>query len=203
MPNPSSVLSPGNRSRRSIVDDHHLAAGFVGFHDTMGLTDVLEAEDPAWLRLETSGGHLFGNLLERHIGQWELRGAEYEAAEEGQVDAAGHLCERVEIGDRRQATKPPGQAGATTPAQHVEGVENGAVADEVEHRIELLGFGNSMRKVRPLCLDALCAELLQQGDALTAAGRGDDSHARLGRHVECRLAEGGRRAPYDQRLSFG
>src|SRR5262245_48366796 len=39
--------------RRSIVDDHHLAATYVGFHDTMGLTDLLEAEHPAGLRLET------------------------------------------------------------------------------------------------------------------------------------------------------
>src|SRR5262245_44529350 len=106
----------------------------------MGLADLLEAEHPAWLRLETPGGHLFGNLLEGHIGQWKLRSPEDETAEEGQVDAAGHLQERVEIGNRRQAAEPSGQAGATTPAQHGEGIEDRAVADEVEHRIERLGF---------------------------------------------------------------
>src|SRR5262249_55415429 len=66
--------------RRSVADHHYFAACFVGFHDTMGLTDLLEAEHPAWLRLETPGGHLSGNLLERHIGQWKLGSAEYETA---------------------------------------------------------------------------------------------------------------------------
>src|SRR5262249_37245335 len=97
MPDPSSCPF----SRRSVVDDHHLAASFVRLHDAMGLTDILEAEHPAWLRLEATGGHLFGDLLERYIGQWELRIAENEATEERQVDAAGHLRERVEIGNRR------------------------------------------------------------------------------------------------------
>src|SRR5262245_9858180 len=155
----------------------------------MRLTDLLEAEDPGWLRPEPPRGHLFGNLLERHIGQWKLRSAEHEAAKEGQIDAAGHLQERVEIGNRRQTAKPARQAGATTPAQHVEGIENGAVADKVEHRIELFSFSNSVRKIRPLRLDTLCAKLLQQADALTAARRGDDAHARVDRHIEGSLAE--------------
>src|SRR5262249_40727344 len=115
----------------------------------MGLTDLLEAENPRWLRLEPPLCHLRGNLLERHIGEWELRSAEDEAAEEGEVNAAGHLQERVEIDNRRQTAQPARQAGATTPAQHVEGIENGAVTDKVQHRIELLGFSNSLRKVRP------------------------------------------------------
>src|SRR5262245_13790236 len=125
----------------------------------MRLTDLLEAENPGWLRPEPPGGHLFGNLLERNIGQWKLRSAEHRAAKLAQANAAGHLKERVEIGNRRQTAKPARQAGATTPAQHVEGIENGAVADKVQHRIELLGFSNSLRKVRPLRFDALCAKL--------------------------------------------
>src|SRR5690349_18764813 len=110
----------------------------------MRLTDLLKAEDPGWLRLETPGCHLFGNLLERHIGQWELGSTEHEAAEEGQVDAAGHLQKRVEVGNGREAPQPARKAGATTTAQHVEGIENGAVADKVEHRIELLGFSDPL-----------------------------------------------------------
>jgi hypothetical protein len=65
-----------------------------------------------------------------------------------QVDAAGHLEERVEIGDWRQAAQPARQAGATTPAQHGEGIENGAVADEVEHGVNLLMPGHSRRRRR-------------------------------------------------------
>jgi hypothetical protein len=184
-----------------VDDHHHLAASFVGLHDAMRLADFLEAKDPGRLRLETPRRHQFGDLLERHVGQWELRLAEHETAEESQVDAAGHLQERIEIGDWRQAAQPARQAGATTPAQHGEGIENGAVTDKIEHRIELLGFSDPLRKLRPLRFDAICAKLLQQGDALTAARGGDDPHACLGSHIERRLAEGGCRAPYDQRLS--
>ncbi len=38
---------------RSGVDDHHLAAGLIRFHDAMRFADLLKAEDPCWLRLET------------------------------------------------------------------------------------------------------------------------------------------------------
>jgi hypothetical protein len=46
-----------------------------------------------------------------------------------------------------------------------------------------------------------CAQLLEQGDALTAPRGGDDPHARVHRHGERGLAERGGRAPYDQCLS--
>jgi hypothetical protein len=64
----------------------------------------------------------------RHIRQGEARLPEHEAAEEGQVDAARHLEQRVEVGDRSETAQPPGQARATAPAQHGEGIEDGAVA---------------------------------------------------------------------------
>src|SRR5262249_44926409 len=97
----------------SAVDDHHLPAGLVGLHDAMRFADLLEAEDPGGLRIEAPGRHLFGDLLERHVGERELRSAEHEAAEEGQVDAAGHLEERIEVGDRRESSQPAREAGAT------------------------------------------------------------------------------------------
>src|SRR5215468_2527979 len=85
---------------RSIVDHHHLAARFVSFHDAMRLADLVEAEDPGRLCLETPSRHLCGNLLERYIRQRELRRAEHEAAEEREVDAAGYLQQRIEVGNR-------------------------------------------------------------------------------------------------------
>ncbi len=112
------------------------------------------------------------------------------------------MQERIEVGDRREAAQPAGQAGATTPPQHCKGIEDGAVADEIEHRVELLGLSDPLGKVRPLRFDALCAKLLEHGDTLTTARGADDPHARVDRHVERSLAEGGRRASYDQCLSL-
>jgi hypothetical protein len=94
-----------------------------------------------------------------------------------------------------------GARRATTPAQHGEGIEDGAVADKIEHRIELLGFSDPLGKLRSFRFDALCAELFQQGDTLTTARGRDDPYARIDRHVERSLAEGGRRASNDQCLS--
>lgn len=35
----------------------------------------------------------------------------------------------------------PSPASAAAPAQHGQGIEDGAVADQVEHRVQALGFG--------------------------------------------------------------
>src|SRR5262245_60788341 len=73
--------------RRSSVDDDHLPAGLVRLHDAMRLADLLEAEDARRLRLQPARRHVLGELLQRDVGEREARGAEDEAAEEGQVDA--------------------------------------------------------------------------------------------------------------------
>ena len=96
--------------------------------------------------------------------------AEHEAAEERQVDAARHLQQRVEVGDRREAAQPAGQAGAAAAAKHGEGIEDGAVADQVEHRVDLLGLGDPLGQVRPLDLRPLGAKLLRA--SRTARGCG-------------------------------
>src|SRR5580692_5203188 len=73
--------------------------------------------------------------------------------------SARHLQERIEVLDRREAAQPTREARATTPAQHGEGIEDGAVADKIEHRVELFGFSDPLRKLRSLRFDALCAKL--------------------------------------------
>jgi hypothetical protein len=128
--------------------------------------------------------------LEGHVRQRETRLPEHEAAEEGQVDAARHLQQRVEVGDRREAAQPPGQARAAAPAQHGEGIEDSAVADQVEHGVDLPGLGDPFGKVRPLDLRPDGAERLQHREPVTAAGGGDDLRPGVDRHVEGRLAEG-------------
>src|SRR5271165_2679702 len=100
-------------SRWLIVDDHHLSAGLVRLHGPMRLADLLEAEDARRLRLEAARRHVLGDLLQWDVGKREARGAEHEAAEEGQVNTARHLQERVEVGDRREPAQPAGEAGAS------------------------------------------------------------------------------------------
>jgi hypothetical protein len=45
---------------RSTVNDDHLAAGLTGLHHPVGLTDLLEAEDPGWLDIEPAGRGICG-----------------------------------------------------------------------------------------------------------------------------------------------
>jgi hypothetical protein len=102
------------------------------------------------LAFRPPGRHLLRDLLQRYVGQRETRRAEHETAKEGEVDAARHLQQRVEVLDRRQPAQPTREAGAAAPAQHGEGIEDGAVADQVEHGVEAFGLGDALGKVRPL-----------------------------------------------------
>ena len=54
--------------------------------------------------------------LKWYVRQREAWLAKHETAEEGEVDAARHLQERVEVGDRRKAAQPTGQTGAAAAA---------------------------------------------------------------------------------------
>src|SRR5215510_11657789 len=110
----------------------------------MRLPNVLEAEHSGWLGLVATCRHFFGDGLKRNIREGKPRRAEHETAEEGQIDAACHLQERVEVSDRGETTQPASEAGATTPAEHSEGIKDGAVADQVKHRINVLRFGDSI-----------------------------------------------------------
>src|SRR5882724_12634144 len=140
----------------------------------MRLPNVLKAEHSGWLRLIATFRHLFGDGLKRNVREGKPRRAEHEAAEEGQVDAACHLQERVEVGDRIETTQPASQAGATTPAQHPEGIKDGAVADEVKHCINVLCFSDAFREVGSLKLHTVCAEILKLSKALSVTRGCDD-----------------------------
>src|SRR5262245_14592962 len=85
-------------SRRS-EDHNHFSAGFVLLHDAMSVTDFVEAEDSDWLDVEPTSRGVGGDLLKRHVREREARRTEDEAAEEGQMNAARHLQQRVEVAD--------------------------------------------------------------------------------------------------------
>jgi hypothetical protein len=56
---------------------------------------------------------------------------------------AGHLQKWIEVMYGRESTQPACQARAAAPAQHVQGVEDRAVADKIEDGIDLLGLGDA------------------------------------------------------------
>src|SRR5947209_16435148 len=107
--------------------------------------DLVEAEDPDRLDVEPAGRCVFRYLMKRHVRQREARRPEHEAAEESQIDAARHLQQRVEVGNRIETAEPAGKTGTAPPAKHGEGVEHDAVAYQVEHRIDLLRLGDVLR----------------------------------------------------------
>src|SRR3989442_2259092 len=154
-----------------------LPAGLIGLHDAMRFADLLEAKHAGGLALDPARHHLLRNSLQRHVGQREAWCAEHKTAEEREVNAAGHLQQRVKVLDRRESPQPTCEARTAASAQHGEGIEDGAVADEIEHGIELLGFCNPLRKLRPLGFVAYYAALLAQVDALQASRDGAVQHA--------------------------
>src|SRR5215831_5322109 len=68
----------------------HLPLGLIRLHDAVRLLDLLEAEHARRLRAVAARLHVGRDRLEGHVRQREARLAEYEAGEEGQVDAARH-----------------------------------------------------------------------------------------------------------------
>jgi hypothetical protein len=144
----ANILFPLLRGGMSAVDDDHFPVGLVGLHDAMSLTDFVEAKDPRRLGVEPASRNVLGDFLKRDVREREARCAEHEAAEEGQIDAARHLQERVEVGDGIEATEPSGKAGTAAAAKHGEGIEHDAVADQIEHGIDLLRLGVCFDKSR-------------------------------------------------------
>src|ERR1700688_176871 len=182
------------------VDDNHLSAGLVRFHHPMGFANVVETKHSGRFRFEPPGSNVFSDLLKRHVGKWKTRRAEHETAEERQVHTARHLQKRVEIDNRIEAAQPARKTRATTSSQHGEGIKNGAVADEVEHGIELLRFGDALRKVGAFDLDACGAQAFEHRDTRRIACCRDDLCAGIDREVHGRLSERRCRPSDDNRL---
>src|SRR5437660_34555 len=95
-----------SKAQVSVADHDQLSASLVSLHGAVRLTDLVEAEDTNRLDVEPTGGCVLRDLLQRHVREREARRAEDETAEEGQIDAARHLQQRVEVGDRIEATQP-------------------------------------------------------------------------------------------------
>lgn len=66
-----------------------------------------------------------------------------QSTEKGQIDATGHLQKWVEVRNRGESPEPTSQAGAATPAKHQKRIKNSAIANEIEHCIDMLALCNS------------------------------------------------------------
>jgi hypothetical protein len=69
-----------------------------------------------------------------------------------QLDPGGVSCTTRNALARARSANLRARAAAT--AQHGAGSEDGAVADKIEHRVELFGFDDALGKIWPLQLDA-------------------------------------------------
>src|SRR5438445_9915146 len=138
---------------------------------------LLEAKHAGRLGLEPASRQWWRNCLQRNVGQREARRAEHKTTEEREVDTTRHLQQRVEVLDRREPPQPTCEARTAASAQHGKGIEDGAVADKIEHRVELFGLGDALGEIRALQLDARGAQLLHHSESLLAARGGNDSRA--------------------------
>jgi hypothetical protein len=110
----------------------------------MRFPNVFKAKYSGWFCFTATGGHLIGDGLERNIGQRKPRIAEHKTAKEAEVDTARHLQQRVEVGHRIKPSQKARQAGAPTPSKHREGIQNCAVADEIENGVDPFSFSNAL-----------------------------------------------------------
>jgi hypothetical protein len=135
----------GHRITHLRTEHHHFATGLVRFHHPVRFPNILEAEHSRWFRFIATSGHLIGDGLKWNIRQREARFAEHKTAEEAEVDTARHLQQRVEVGHRIKPSQKARQAGAPTPSKHGEGIQDRAVADQVENGVDPFPFGDALR----------------------------------------------------------
>src|SRR5882757_1675294 len=109
----------------------------------MSFPDVTERKDAGGVGVELAVLDLSGDVAQGYVRQRETRCAEYKAAEERQIHTAGHPQKWIEVVYGCESTQPACQARAAAPAQHIQGVEDRAVADKVEDGIDLLTLGDA------------------------------------------------------------
>ena len=79
--------------------DDQLAAGLASVHYPVRVGDLLEGEHPRGLGLVGARLGLGDDFLERDRGDRVGGGSYLEAAEEAELHAAGHVCDRQEVRD--------------------------------------------------------------------------------------------------------
>src|ERR1700753_4293367 len=102
-----------------------------------------------------------------------------------------------------EAAQETGQTKASAPANHSQRVDDGAVAYELEHRINTLRipFAQALHSLDRLAHNLLGAKPLQRPDTAGISRRSDNAPPRVSRDIHCRLAQCRCRASYQQRLA--
>lgn len=123
-----------------VEDDNHFAFRLIRFHDAMSFANLVELKDARGLGLVFAFRDISGSALQRHIGKWEAGRSEHKASKKRPIDATRHLQERVQLPNRCEPAKPSRKAGPSASPQHSKRIKDRAVADQIEHRVDLLAF---------------------------------------------------------------
>ncbi len=167
----------------------------------MGFPDVVEGKDAGRSGVELAVLHLFGDVAQWYVRQRETRCAEYKAAEKSQMHAAGHPQQWIEVRYGCESTQPACQARAPAAPQHIQGVEDRAVAHQVEDGIDLLGLGDARGQIRRLDLGACRPERREHCEVVGIATGGDNAGAAANGEFDRGLAERRGGPAYDDGLA--
>src|SRR5215467_7825183 len=88
-----------------------------------------------------------------------------------------------------------------TSTEHRKGIKDGAVANEIEHRVNLLALRDVGPEVATFDFHAFGTEVPEHREPVLVSGRGDDMGAGIDRHIERGLSKRGGGAANDYRLS--
>src|SRR6516162_6003966 len=120
--------------------DDDLAARLVRLHEAMCIADFAEGENARRLCLvatlgDTADDGLEGNFRERK----GRRARHHRAGKDAQMRPTRNLKHRLQA-ERPAATEETHEASMAATTQRGERVEDGGVADDVEHRVDAFGM---------------------------------------------------------------
>jgi hypothetical protein len=184
--------------------DDDFSVRLIGFQKTMGVLNVIEAKNfdgPGTVKAFRGVGN---DLLEWNGGEGIIVVTEDECAgEEGEVHAGGQAGDDIER-DGLVAAKETGDNDASPFPDDFQGVERGAIADEVENTINAvrvrLADGGS--EVVVFDMDRASAEGFKKGRARLVASRGQHGGTGADGEIDGGLAKGGSAAA-DEELVAG
>ena len=94
------------------------------------------------------------------------------------------MQKRVEVRNWVEAAQPACQAGATAPAEHRQGIKDGAITNEIEHRVDLLALRDAGTEVTTFDFNSLGTQLLDHGEPVPISRCGNDMGSSIDRQIE-------------------
>src|SRR5215467_2202521 len=126
----------------------------------MSLADFLETKNACGLRAVAASCRPVHNGLHGDFRKRKFPRAQHEAAKEAEMHSAWHLQQWIERAHGSKAAEESGQAKMSAPANHGEGIQQGAVANQLQHGVHAfrVKLADAARKVGRLQFDALRTE---------------------------------------------